>query len=254
MARFILSSVTDRNRPLSKTTTVPSGLGEAARSSSSEIEAFLEKARTMAPRGEGQGRLVFALDATMSRQPTWDQACVIQAEMFDATAALGGLSVKLVYFRGLGECRASRWVADPQMLGGLMSRIDCRGGFTQIRKVLSHVANEAREKRVGALVYVGDACEEPVDELAARAGELALRGVPAFLFQEGSDATASVAFAEIARLTGGAHVRFSAGAGAELAKLLRAVAAYAAGGRAALAALEKRGDDGARLLLGRLSP
>lgn len=247
--------MTDRERPLSKTTTVPAGSGEAApaRSSASEVEAFLAKARTLEPRGEGQGRLVFALDATMSRQPTWDHACVIQAEMFDTAAALGGLSVKLVYFRGLSECRASRWVADPQVLGGLMAKIDCRGGFTQIRKVLSHVATEARENRVGALVYVGDACEEPVDELAARAGELALRGVPAFLFQEGSDATASVAFAEIARLTGGAHVRFSAGAGAELAKLLRAVAAYAAGGRAALAALEKRGDDGARLLLGRLS-
>jgi hypothetical protein len=248
--------VTDRDRPLSKTTTVPAGSGEAApaRSSASEVEAFLAKARTLAPRGEGQGRLVFALDATMSRQPTWDHACVIQAEMFDAAAALGGLSVKLVYFRGLSECRASRWVADPHVLGGLMAKIDCRGGFTQIRKVLSHVATEARENRVGALVYVGDACEEPVDELAARAGELALRGVPAFLFQEGSDAGASVAFAEIARITGGAHVRFSAGAGAELAKLLRAVAAYAAGGRAALAALDKRGDAGARLLLGRLSP
>ncbi len=247
--------MSDRDRPSTKTATVPAGAGEAApaRSSASEIDAFVERARTMAPRAEGQGRLVFALDATMSRQPTWDRACVIQAEMFDAAAALGGLSVKLVYFRGLGECRASRWVADPHVLGALMAKIDCRGGYTQIRKVLSHVAAEARESRVGALVYVGDACEEPVDELAARAGELALRGVPAFLFQEGADPVASTAFAEIARLTGGAHVRFTAGAGAELAKLLRAVAAYAAGGRAALAALEKRGDAGARLLLGRLS-
>lgn len=247
--------MSNKDRPSAPSTAVPAGIGARSPSpgsSASEVEAFVAKARTVAPRGDGRGRLVFALDATMSRQPTWDRACVIQSEMFDAAASLGGLDVKLVYFRGLSECKASRWVADPQVLGAMMAKIGCRGGFTQIRKVLSHVAGEARERRVGALVYVGDACEESVDDLAARAGELALRGVPAFLFQEGDDAGAAIAFGEIARLTGGAHVSFRAGAGAELARLLRAVAAYAAGGRAALDALGRSGDEGARLLLGRL--
>jgi hypothetical protein len=251
--------VTSRNRPPSvRPTGPPADVAASDRSSASEIDAFVERVRTMASPRQGpdqaRGRLVFALDATMSRQPTWDRACVIQAEMFEATAALGGLDVKLVYFRGLDECRASRWVGDPHDLQAMMAKIDCRGGFTQLRKVLSHVAAEARERRVGALVYVGDACEEPVDELCSRAGELALRGVPAFLFQEGRDARAGAAFAEIARLTGGAHVRFDASAGSELVRLLRAVAAYAAGGRAALAALERQGDAGARLLLGKLAP
>ena len=86
-----------------------------ARSSASELAAFLAASRATAPRGDaGRGRLIFALDATMSRQPTWDLACRVQGEMFAAASEAGGLSVQLVYFRGFGECRASRWVADPR--------------------------------------------------------------------------------------------------------------------------------------------
>ena len=52
----------------------------------------------------------------MSRQPTWDTACTLQADMFREAAAIGGLDIQLVYFRGLGECRASGWVADSERL------------------------------------------------------------------------------------------------------------------------------------------
>ena len=60
--------------------------------------------------GGGRGRLIFALDATASREPTWDRACRIQGEMFEATAALGGLEIQLVFYRGFSECKASRWM------------------------------------------------------------------------------------------------------------------------------------------------
>jgi len=66
----------------------------------------------------------------MSRQPTWDQACSLQAEMFREAAAVGGLDIQLVYYRGFGECRASSWIGDSDRLGALMSGIDCRGGQT----------------------------------------------------------------------------------------------------------------------------
>jgi hypothetical protein len=190
--------------------------------------------------GVGRGRLIFAMDATMSRQPTWDMALALQAEMFKAVKAIGGLDVQLMYFRGNGECRASRWVSDPDALASLMTRVACAGGFTQIRKVLSHAREEAGKKPVNALVYVGDCMEEDVDDLCGRAGELALLGVPVFLFQEGSDAKAERAFREIARLTKGAYCRFDAGSAAQLKDLLSAVAVYAAGGRKALAALGGR--------------
>jgi hypothetical protein len=195
-----------------------------------------------------RGRLIFALDATMSRQPTWDLAQALQAKMFQTAASLGGLEVQLVYYRGLNECRASRFVSGGQGLAELMSRIEVRGGETQIRRVLAHARNEAKRAKVGALVFVGDAMEENPDELAGVAGELALQGVKAFMFQEGRDPAAGRTFSEIARLTGGAYSAFDAGAAARLEALLRAAAAYAAGGRAALARAAEA-DPAARLLL-----
>ena len=229
----------------------PSGKGTpAAASSRAEIDAFVTRARTLAPASEAgrRGRLIFALDATMSRQPTWDTACRLQGEMFREAGAVGGLDVQLVYFRGLAECRASRWVSDGAGLGDLMARIDCRGGHTQIRKVLSHARAEYDRHKVQALVYVGDAMEEPIDDLAGGAGELALRGVPAFVFQEGHDQVAEQAFREIARLTRGAYCRFDLSAANELAELLRAAAVYAAGGIKALTDLSARRGGAQKLL------
>jgi hypothetical protein len=216
-----------------------------------EIDAFIQRARTLGAQTEPgrRGRLIFALDATMSRQPTWDTACRLQGEMFREAGSIGGLDVQLVYFRGLSECRSSRWVSDGAGLGDLMARIDCRGGHTQIRKVLGHARAEHDKGKVQALVYVGDAMEEAIDDLAAAAGELGLLGVPAFVFQEGHDPIAEQAFREIARLTRGAYCRFDLSAAHELAELLRAVAVFAAGGIKALADLSARRSAGARKLL-----
>jgi len=226
----------------------------AAESPRAEIDAFLSKVRSLGPATpSGQhGRLIFALDATMSRQPMWDTACRLQGDMFNETAAIGGLDVQLLYFRGLAECRASQWVSDARRLGGLMEKIDCRGGHTQIRKVFAHAKRESAAKKVQALVFVGDAMEEPIDDLSAAAGELGLLGVPVFMFQEGGDAVAEQAFREIARLSRGAYCRFDISAAHELAELLRAVAAYAAGGMKALADLKARNNGGAVKLLAQL--
>src|SRR5277367_3732566 len=221
-------------------------------SAGADVAAFVDAARKVpAPGGSGRGRLIFALDATMSRQPTWDLAQSLQAKMFQAASGLGGLDVQLVYFRGLNECRASNFVSGGQGLKELMSRIDVRGGSTQIRRVLVHARDEARRAKVGALVFIGDAMEENPDTLASVAGELALLGVKAFMFQEGRDPAARRAFSEIARLTGGAYGAFDAGASDRLAALLRAAAAYAAGGHAALAR-EAAADPEARLLLSQM--
>lgn len=230
------------------------GSGEPATTSPrSEIDAFLSKVRSLAPAtGTGRGRLIFALDATMSRQPLWDTACKLQADMFREAAAIGGLDVQLVYYRSLAECRASAWVSQAERLAELMTRIDCRGGHTQIGRVLAHARAESERKKVQALVFVGDAMEEKVDDLCRAAGELGLLGVPAFMFQEGYDAVAEQAFREIARLTKGAYCRFDPGAAHQLGELLRAVAAYAAGGMKALADLSARRDPGAVKLIGQM--
>lgn len=221
-----------------------------AASSRAEIDAFLSRLNALGPVADtgGRGRLLFALDATMSRQPTWDTACRLQADMFRETAAIGGLDIQLVYYRGLAECRASSWIAEPDRLGALMSGIDCRGGHTQIAKVLAHARRENESGKVAVLVFIGDAMEESLDELCARAGELGLRNVKALMFQEGYDRVCEQAFREIARLTHGAFCRFAPGAAHELAELLRAAAAYAAGGLQALADLKTHGAGATRLI------
>lgn len=206
----------------------------AARSDASEISAFLDAARAPGRPAPGSGRLVFALDATMSRQPTWDAACALQGEMFRAASRTGTLQVQLAYFRGRDEARASRWVVDAESLSGLMRRVACHGGLTQIGRILDHVGREAGHGPAPTLVFVGDAMEEDVDALCAKAGELSLRGVRAFMFLEGSDPAAERAFREIARLTGGCLLPFDRGAAQELAALLGAVAAFAAGGFSAI--------------------
>jgi len=208
----------------------------AAPSSSGDVAAFIRQVNALGPAGTPgeRGRLLFALDATMSRQPTWDLACKLQAEMFATLAGTQGLEVQLLYFRGFGECKASKWMADAAALGRVMTGIQCRGGNTQIGKVFAHARAEHGRKKINAVVFVGDALEENVDRLAQQAGELGLLGCPIFIFHEGHDPLAGAAFKEFARVSKGAYARFDASAPRELAALLRAVAAYAAGGRAAL--------------------
>lgn len=238
---------------MARDVTTPRNSGTAAPSAAADVAAFLEKAKSLAPSPTGQrGRLIFALDATMSRQPTWDMAMRLQGEMFQEAAQLGGLDVQLVYYRGFDECRASRWVREGGELLGLMTRIAVQGGHTQIRRILAHARDETRRTPVQAVVFVGDAMEEDVDDLCRTAGELGLLGLPCFMFQEGHDSSVERAFREIARLSGGAWCRFDAGAAHQLKSLLQAVAAYAAGGRAGLKALDARGSEGARLLLGQV--
>jgi hypothetical protein len=220
------------------------------RPSADPVESFLkEVAQTPPPApGSGRGRLIFAMDATASREPTWDRACQVQGQMFLETAALGGLDVQLVYYRGFDECRASRWVDNPGDLVRLMTGVFCLAGQTKLGRVLQHAIRETEKKRVAALVFVGDCFEETLDEVGQTAGQLGMLGVRAFLFQEGHNPQAERAFRHIAKLTNGVHCRFDSSSPRQLRDLLGAVAAYAAGGQRALADLSRRSSPEVRLL------
>ncbi|MEQ8321382.1 MAG: VWA domain-containing protein [Rhodospirillales bacterium] len=202
-----------------------------------DVDAFLSKVAVTPKRTQNagkRGRLMFAMDATASRQPTWDTAAGIQGQMFVETSALGGLDIQLAFYRGFGEFRVSPWTDNEKELLRLMTSVFCLAGQTQIGKVLKHAVNEARDGYLNALVFVGDMVEEDVDALGKTAGELGLLGVPAFIFHEGDDAVAKFAFQQIATLTGGACMRFDANSAEILRELLAAVAVFAAGGRPAL--------------------
>ena len=208
---------------------------ESTRSSGAEVDAFLTRVRTIAPvSSAGRGRLIFAMDATMSRQPTWDLALGLQADMFRAVKEVGGLDVQLVYFRGFGETRASKWVSDPDALARLMTRVSCQGGYTQIRKVLTHARRESEQNKVNAIVYVGDCMEEDIDELMPAGRRAGAAGRTNVSVPGGPRSKAERAFKEIARLTQGAYCHFDAGSARQLRDLLKAVAVYATGGWKAL--------------------
>jgi hypothetical protein len=212
--------------------------------SAGEVDAFLRQVAATPARGPAgaRGRLIFAMDATASREPTWERASQIQAAMFSETADLGGLEVQLVFYRGFLELEASAWFGEADALLKRMTRVHCAAGLTQIARVLKHAIEEAGKGRVNALVFVGDCMEESADELAGLAGRLGLLGVPVFLFQEGRDSTAERTFRDIARLSGGAWCPFDAASPKTLRDLLSAVAVFAAGGRKALERFgEKRG-------------
>jgi hypothetical protein len=166
--------------------------------------------------------------------------------MLDTAANVGKLSIQLCYYRGLSECRSTEWFSSVAPLKNAITKIHCRGGETQILKILRHVRAEHAKRKVDALAFVGDCCEENIDTLCAAAHGL---GVPAFIFQEGDDKYAAQVFTELARITGGAYLKFDAGAVGRLGDLLGAVATYATGG---LAALSDQHSEGARLLLTQL--
>jgi hypothetical protein len=181
-----------------------------------------------------RGRLAFIVDATASREATWDLAAKLQAEMFEAAAALGTLALQLTFFRDAGtaaECKHSAWISDGREMARLMGKVACRGGYTQIRRALEHVAAEHRRQPISACVYIGDQCEEGEGSLCDVASGM---GVKLFVFGEGADSHATPIFKKLARITGGAYAPFDAGSPAQLRDLLRAVAAYAAGGMVAL--------------------
>jgi hypothetical protein len=222
----------------------------ARRSSPQDVTQFLNKSKSITQFVGEQPRLIFAIDATASRQPTWDQACYLQNEMFLASGKLGKLAVQLCYYRGFAEFHATRWLTDSAQLARLMGRVRCEGGNTQIVRLLRHAQAEHREAPVRSLVFIGDAVEENPEELRDLAGQCGLLQLPLFLFQEGRERQVEMIFRAMAKLSGGAYARFDSSSAATLAALLGAVASFAAGGKAAL---EKRGDDSARLLLQQLT-
>jgi hypothetical protein len=202
---------------------------------STTTDAFLREIERLPARRAGtRGRLLFAMDATASREPTWDHACTIQGEMFVTADTLGGLDVRLAFYRGFDEFKVSRWTSDGRELARLMSSVRCLAGRTQIARLLRYAGEQRRESRIDAVVFVGDCCEEDVDQVGHEAGQLGLLGLPVFVFQEGDDRIASRLFPQIAKLTRGAYSKFDRNSPDQLKRLLGAVAAYAAGGRDAL--------------------
>lgn len=210
--------------------------------STKEISDFLQRVKqtSRASKAGPAGRLAFIIDATASRQPTWDNACQIQGEMFKVVEKIGSLQVQLAYFRGFDEFKATAWIDNAKALLRSMSGVTCLAGHTKITRVLQHLVKETGRQRIAAAVYIGDACEENSKNIFQLAGQLGVLKTPVFMFQEGQDSRAASVFETVASLSGGAYCRFDASSASLLAELLSAVAVYAAGGQQALIGMKNK--------------
>ena len=190
-----------------------------------------------------QSRIIFALDATASREPTWAQARRLHGELFSAALSKQTLAVQLCYYRGLGQFVTSDWLTQPGALLDQMSCVTCEPGSTQIGRVIQHaLETHSASQPLRAVVLVGDACEESAAVLASLAGRCAIKKIPLFLFQEGNDAHTRAIFKHLAQLSHGAYAPFDASSADQLRALLAAVSRFAQGGIAALRRSNTRGD------------
>jgi hypothetical protein len=206
-------------------------------STTDNVSSFLKKARdvkSMTVHGRKPGRLAFIIDATASRQPTWERACQIQYQMFRAAEQVGSLAIQLIYYRGFNELYISTWKSDSQSLLKEMCAVNCLAGETQIHSSLEYLLRETILQTITAAVFIGDACEEPTAGIYDVAGRLGVNKTPVFMFQENNIPGVGEIFKNIARLSGGAYCRFDSSSADLLAELLSGVAVYAAGGQKAL--------------------
>lgn len=217
------------------------------------IKGRKSETKTAVPQGKA-AHLLFALDLTASREHTLADARIAIATMFGALAEINaGIAVRLAYFRGWSECRASGWHSDPEILTRAIASLSCSIGYTQIEKILQ-LALEQDEK-LRALVYVGDACEEKPGKLMSLAARLPC---PIFVFHDlaGNDPDAveraEPLFRRMAEVTGGAYSPFGEGSAAALRELLSTVAAFSAGGVETLKQVAQAKTPEARQLQARL--
>ena len=211
---------------------------------------FLSKARAIKRIANAQTRIIFSLDATASRAPTWQQAQSLHEALFDAASETSELLLQLCYFRGMATFHASPWVATATGLRQELAEVYCEGGTTQLQRLLEHcLTQHPGSTSLKAIIFVGDAVEESANVLNDIAVRCRLAKRPLYIFQEGSDEAASRIFASMAALSGGVHFSLGDNSADRLRRLLQSVIRLATGGRKAL---ESSAHESDKLLLKKL--
>ena len=209
---------------------------------SKDITNFLKQGKAISTYRQKQSRLLFGIDATASRQPTWDAACRTQGELFTAAHQISNIAIQLCFYRGFSEFTVSDWLTSETDLKHQIEKVACQGGQTQILRLLKHAIFEHNKLAVSVLLFIGDACEENQDQLYNLAGQCGLLQLPIFIFQEGTDRKATDSFRALANLSGGVHTTFDASSASTLAALLGALSRYVVGGIQALEMSAQSGD------------
>jgi hypothetical protein len=205
--------------------------------------------------GAKAGRLIVALDLTSSRAASLRQAQKATAAMFEAIKGIGTVAVKMIYYRGARELKATAWHDDAGAVSRLMLGLSCKAGETQIARVLRLVL--AEKEKISGVVFVGDQCEEDGWELTDLADKMGKKGIPIFVFHEIRDddvgaLRAQGIFRPMAEYSGGVYTEFCPDAGEIMRELLLTVAAFSAAGHGGLKQVAAAKTPEARQLRGSL--
>ncbi|MSP01441.1 MAG: hypothetical protein EXR07_10400 [Acetobacteraceae bacterium] len=173
-------------------------------------------------------RLVFAVDATASREPAWAAARQVTDALVKALP--GALDVALAVHGGGHVHTFTAFTNDAATLRDRAAGVTCISGMTRLLPILS---TSLKHPAVRVVVYIGDVFEESVAQGRRIADAMGARGTKLFVLHDTSNRDArrdAEIFWDLAKRTGGCVLPFDANAPGRLRELLAAVAVYAVGG------------------------
>jgi hypothetical protein len=186
----------------------------------------------------------------------WDRAKTLQRELFEAAG--GNLEMKLAAYgrddpvSGMRPCRITkRWSTNPDDMAGLLDKATCTCGcYIDIHSALGQAVKEAEDRPLRAVIVVVDHFHDDqngLDEAAIAANQLRRAGTKVFFVQLSDNSITSQKLQYLARVSGAVHFQFDPRTQEQqLAEMSGALAAFAAGGEAAV---KTKGGQAASLLL-----
>ncbi len=173
-------------------------------------------------------RLVFAVDATASREPAWAAARQVTDSLVKALP--GELDVALAVHGGSIVHTFTAFTADATTLRDRAAGVSCMAGLTRLLPIL---ATSLKQQSVRVIVYIGDVFEENLPHGRRLADSLGAQGTKLIVLHDtaaGSARQDAEVFWDLAKRTGGCVLPFDSSAPGKLRDILSAVAVYAVGG------------------------
>jgi len=173
-------------------------------------------------------RLIFAVDATASREPAWTAARQVTDTLVRALP--GELKVALAVHGGGRVHTFTQFTSDAATLRDRAAGVTCQAGLTRLLPIL---ATSLKHQGIRVVIYIGDVFEENITQGRKLADAMGARGTKLIVLHDTAAATArqdAELFWDLTKRTGGCVVPFDANAPRKLRELLSAVAVYAVGG------------------------
>jgi hypothetical protein len=209
--------------------TMTSAVGAAVRAAVAALPAALGHAEPPVDTGTPAcPRLVFAVDATASREPAWAAAKQVTDALVKALP--GELDVALAVHGGSRVHTFTAFTDDANTLRDRAAGVTCQAGLTRLLPILATVV---KRPAVRVVVYIGDVFEESMHQGRRLADAMGTHGTKLIVLHDTSDPAArrdAEVFWDLVKRTGGCVLPFDASAPDLLRELLSAVAVYAVGG------------------------